>query len=155
MCYAVYISTDSPENMAERNSDLVRFERITDADSDRCTDLLDFPNKWYIGSQSICSCTFRQLSATELGFGEPEDWYEEEQDDLDATGELYRTLNHILCSGYQLDLVDRWEGSQPEDITILDVSLDDVSERAFRMFEDYKFSLKKKYTQPVAAPDSE
>ena len=155
MCYAVYISTDSPKNLAEHNSELVRFKKITVSDSDPCIALLDFPNKWYVGSLSVCSCTFRHLMAPELGFGEPEDWYEEEQDELDATRELYRILSDILCSGHQLDLVDRWEGTQPEGITTLDVSLDDVSERAFRMFVDHRFRLKKEKSQPLAPPDSE
>jgi hypothetical protein len=149
MCYAVYISTDSPINLSERNSDLVRFEKLTDRDSDPCISLLEFPNKWYVGSKSGCSCTFRHLhsSSVELGFSEPVDWYAEEQDDLDATRELYEALHDIVSSGYRLDLVDRWEGSRPEDITVLDISLDDVPATAFRMFEDHKFRLTKRSTQ--------
>ena len=116
MCYAVYISTDSQMNLVERNSELVRFERVTDPDSDPCIALLDFPNKWYVGSKSGCGCTFRHLhtSAVELGFSEPVDWYEEEQDELDATREFYVMLSDILSSGYHVDLVDHWEGTQPE-----------------------------------------
>lgn len=143
------MSTDSPMDLAERNSDLVRFEKVTDPDSDPCISLLEFPNKWYVGSKSGCSCTFRHLhsSSVGLGFSEPVDWYEEQQDDLDATCELYGTLNEFLSSGYHLDLVDRWEGSGPEDITVLDVSLDHVPATAFRMFEDHKFRLTKSATQ--------
>jgi hypothetical protein len=148
MCYRVYISTDSPRNLAESNSELVRSEKVTDPNSDLCISLLEFPNKWYVGSKSGCSCTFRHLhpASIELGFSEPEDWYKEEKDEIDATRELYGTLSDILSSGHQLDLVDRWEGSQPGDITTLDVSLDKVSERAFRMFENHKFRLKKEKT---------
>lgn len=143
MCYGVYISTDSTEDLSKRNSELVRFEKVTDPNADPCTQLLDFPHKWYVGSKSGCSCTFRHLKSVELGFGEPEDWYKEEQDDREATRELYRTLASLVSSGHEVDLVDRWEGTQPEDITTLDVSLDDVSESAFRMFEDHKFRFKK------------
>jgi hypothetical protein len=154
MCYGVYISTDSPKNLAESNSELVRFEKVTDPNSDPCISLLEFPNKWYVGSKSGCSCTFRHLhpASVKLGFSKPEDWYKEEQDELDATRELYGTLSNILSSGYQLDLVDRWEGSQPGDVTTLDVSLDKVPERAFRMFEDHKFRLKatERPQQPIA-----
>ena len=148
MCYGVYISTDSPENLAERNSDLVRFEKVTDPSADPCIGLLDFPNQWYVGSKSECSCTFRHLCSVELEFGEPEDWYPEEQDEIDATKQLYSVLTSLLSSQYNVDLADRWEGTQPEDITTLDVSLDYVSEKAFRMFEDHKFRLKKEKTQP-------
>ena len=149
MCYAVYISTDSPMNLAERNSDLVRFEKVTDPHFDPCVSLLEFPHKWYVGSKSGCSCTFRHLhtSAVGLGFSEPLDWYEEDQDDLDATRELYGVLHHIVSSGHYLDLVDRWEGSRSEDITVLDVSLDEVPETAFRIFEDHKFRLTKQASQ--------
>lgn len=149
MCNAVYISTDSAEELGKRSSDLVRFERVTDMGSDPCISLLDFPNKWYVGSRSGCSCTFRHLlpESLELGFHEPESWFKEEQDEIDATCELYRTLEHILSAGHRLDLVDRWEGSTPDDITTIDVSLDDVSEREFTLFEDHKFRLMKGQTQ--------
>ena len=33
----------------------------------------------------------------------------------------------VLTSDHQVDLVDRWEGSAPEDITTIDASLDEVS----------------------------
>jgi len=145
MCYAVHISTNSPENLVDRNSELVRFEKVTDADSDTCIPLLDFPNKWHVGSKSVCSCTFRHLdsSAFDLGFSEPEDWYEEDQDDILATRKLYGTLSDILSSGYLVDIIDRWEGTQVQDIKTIDVSLDEVSERRFRLFEGFKFRLKK------------
>jgi hypothetical protein len=84
----------------------------------------------------------------DLGFSEPVDWYKEGQDELDATRELYRVLSDLVRSGHELDLVDRWEGSKPEDIMTIDVALDDVSERAFRMFEDHKFRITKEKTQP-------
>jgi len=48
----------------------------------------------------------------------------------------------MLCAtGYKLDLLDRWEGAQPEDIVVLDISLDEVSEAEFRMFENHRFRL--------------
>lgn len=88
MCYSVYISTDSPEDLSGRNSELIRFEKVTDSNGDPCATLLDFSNQWYIGSRAGCSCAFRHLTAPELGFSDPVDWYEEQQDDLEATAEL-------------------------------------------------------------------
>ena len=147
MCYRVYISTDSSRDLTNLNSELVRFERVTTPDADPCTGLLDFVNQWYVGSKTGCSCTFRHLhSADELGFGEPEDWLPEEKDEIDATKELYAVLASILSSGHQVDLIDRWEGAQPDEIKILDVSLDKISKAAFRMFENYKFRLSKEKT---------
>jgi hypothetical protein len=149
MCYGVYISTDYPADLAKRNSERVRFARVTDPNSDPCTAVLEFPHRWYVGSKSGCSCTFRHLhpSSAELGFAEPVGWFPEEQDEIDATQELYRTLRDILSSGYQLDLVDRWEGSQPADITVLEVSLEEISEREFRMIENHKFRLRRSESQ--------
>ena len=79
----------------------------------------------------------------ELGFREPEEWYKEEQDELDATRELYAHLTSLLAAGHDVDLIDRWEGAGSDDITTLDVSLDEVSQGAFRLFENHKFRLKK------------
>ncbi|MBI5583345.1 MAG: hypothetical protein HY892_05950 [Deltaproteobacteria bacterium] len=153
MCYLVYLSTDSPKDLTERNSDLVRFEKVTEGHFDPGLALLAFPNQWYVGSKSGCSCTFRHLhpSSIALGFSEPEDWYPEGRDELDATRELYAALSEILSSGARLDLLDRWEGSQPEDITTLVVSFDQVSPGAFRLFESHKFILEKdEVSDPVS-----
>jgi hypothetical protein len=143
MCYGVYVSTDCGKDLSAGNSELVRFEKVGDTGVEPCIRLLFYPNRWYVGSKSGCSCTFRHLHSVELGFGKPVDWYEEEQDQLHATAELYHTLESLLLSGCQVDLLDRWEGAEPDDIKTLDVSLDDVSEQAFRMFENHKFRLTK------------
>jgi len=131
-------------DLAGHNSDLVLFEKLADSDPDPCIGLLDFANKWYVGSKSGCSCTFRFLhhASVDLGFSEPVDWYQEEQDELDATRAFYRTLKGLLSAGHRVDLVSRWEGAQPGDITTLDVSLEDIPENAFRFFEDYKFRFR-------------
>jgi hypothetical protein len=151
MCYAVYVSTDCDKDLSTGNSELVRFERVGDPGADPCISLLSYPNRWYVGSKSGCSCMFRHLHSVDLGFGEPVDWYKEEQDELSATAELYRALEPLLLSGRQVDLLDRWEGAKPDDIKILDVSLDDVSEQAFRMFENQMFRLTKgKNKEPTA-----
>jgi hypothetical protein len=141
MCYAVYISTDSPEDLRLRNSDLVRFEAVDGTKEDPCIALLEHANRWYVGSKSKCSCAFRHLMSIDLGFREPEEWYKEEQDELDATRELYADLTALLSAGHAVDLIDGWEGARPDDIKTLEVSLDEVSQRAFRLFENHKFRL--------------
>ncbi len=141
MCYEVYISTDSQEDLTTRNTELLRFKKIVNPRSDSAIRLLDFPNHWYVGSKSECSCTFRHLYSIELGFGEPVDWHQEEQDAIDATRELYATLTFLLSSGYGGDLLDVWHDTPSAAITTLDVSLSEVSEKAFRLFENHKFRL--------------
>ncbi len=143
MCYSVYISTDAPDDLTAHNSENVRFERLSASNNDPTTRLLEFPYKWYIGSKAGCSCSFRHLMSIELGFSEPVDWYKEDQDDIDATRELHSILFKILISGYDIDLVDSWQGAQPKDIKTLDVSLSDITLTAFRLFENYKFKLKR------------
>ena len=144
MCYSVYISTDSAESLDKNNSDSVRCEKLTGMNDDACTVLLEFPYRWYIGSKTGCSCSFRHLLSVELGFSDPVDWYEEDQDDIDATLELYSILSKLLSAGYKVDLIDLWQGVKPDDITTINVSLDDVSSTAFRMFENHRFRLMKK-----------
>ena len=150
MCYSVYMSSDSPEDLSARNSELVRFEKVTDLSIDPCARLLDFSHRWYVGSKSGCSCTFRHLPSSDLGFAEPVDWYPEEEPALAATDELYSVLSSLLSSEYRVDLVDLWESPEPESVTTLDVSLDEVSATEFRLFENHKFILHKTKLQSSA-----
>ena len=141
MCYSLYVSTDSSEDLSQRNSDLLRFERLV-ADSTAPYDaLLDFPNKWYVGSESHCSCTFRHLHSVELGFGEPVDWYPEEQNEIEGTRWLYGVLAELVAAGCRVDLVDIWEGAAVDHVITLNVTLSAVSPVAFRLFENHKFRL--------------
>jgi hypothetical protein len=139
MCYAVYLSTNSSIALTSDNADLVRFESITDETVDPIMGVLAFANKWYVSSRSGCSCTFRHLMSIELGFSEPVSWYHEGQDHIEATKMLYDVISKLLFSGYNLDCIDRWEGAKPDDIKTLVISLDDVSQKAFRLFENHRF----------------
>lgn len=144
MCYCAFISTDSGENLSKRNSELVKFGKVEDADIEFCRKMLDYSNYWFVGSKSGCSCTFRYFAeGNEMCFGKPVDWYKEEQDEIDATKELYNTLDYLLSAGNKVDLVNKWVDTKTEDIKTIDVSLNEVSEAEFRMFENYKFRVKK------------
>jgi hypothetical protein len=103
MCYGVYISTDSKQDLTSYNTDLLRFEKVADPGSDPCISLLEYASRWYVGSKSGCSCTFRHLMSIDLGFSEPVDWYKEDQEELDATVELYAALDSLLTSGHQVE----------------------------------------------------
>jgi hypothetical protein len=143
MCFSLYISTDSPEDLRSCTTELVRFQKAEDYEykATEFISILQFPNRWFVGSKSGCSCTFRHLhcSAVDLGFGAPEGWYEEGQDNLDATQQLYQVIHNLLRSGFRLDCIDHWAGAEPKDITVLPVSLQAVSKEAFRLFENYRF----------------
>lgn len=139
MCYALYLSTDSQKDLTKHNSDLVRFEPISNDDENHFTMLLKNRNKWYVGSKSGCSCTFRHLKSIELGFGEPEDWYREDQDEIDATKELFHLIEQLIFCEDQVDCISIWEGSDPEDVVKMDVQLSLLSEVSFRFFENRHF----------------
>jgi hypothetical protein len=138
MCYLLYLSTTSHEDLTGHNSGLISFQRLEINDDLRLS-ILRNQEKWFVGSKSGCSCTFRHLSAVDLGFGEPQDWYFEEADPLLATAELYRVIARLAASGHQVDCLDLWEGAAETDIKTARVNLHAVSEKAFRLFENYHF----------------
>jgi len=143
MCYTVYLSTNSPEDLTNQNTELVTFEKYNDEESEPVTKLLGNPNKWYVGSRAGCSCTFRHLTSYDLGFGEPVDWYKEGQDDINATLNLYDVIHLLVSAGYEVDLIDKWEGANPKSFKLLEVSLKKVPPKAFRLYENHRFIINK------------
>ena len=141
MCYTVYLSTNSNEDLTAENTDLLRFKKLDDSRNMSIQELLVFPNRWHVGSKSICSCTFRHLSSIDLGFGEPEDWYPEEQDELDAAKLFYKVVYRLFSSNFKTDCIDFWEGAESKEIRQIQVSFDKVTEPAFRFFENYRFEF--------------
>ena len=137
MCYAVYLSTTSKDDLTKFNSDLVRLERAKTEEEDASA--LLYPQRWYVGSKSGCSCTFRHLTSTELGFGEPVDWAPEEEDEILATAELYRVIRRIISEEHSVDLLNLWVGMERGEITTMDVDFNSIPEKAFRLFENHHF----------------
>lgn len=137
MCYSVYLSTDSDKDLAEKTSDCVRFERV--ANDAPAVSLLDYEHKWYVGSKSGCSCTFRHLYSIELGFGEPVEWCGEEEDEIAATLAFIKTVREIIDGGGKVDCIDTWHGAGKDDILQIKVDLDDVKDNQFRFFENHHF----------------
>lgn len=138
MCYQLYLSTSSTENLSQYNSDWISFGNSDHLD-DRYTAIVENERKWYVGSKSGCSCTFRHLAGGDLNFDEPQDWLPEEQDELKATAELYRVIASLVQGGEKVDCLDLWPGAEPAKIKTMSVNLSVVPEKAFRLFEDYHF----------------
>jgi hypothetical protein len=136
MCYLVYLSTDSAEDLLRRNSEWVRFRPVKEADRPHDT-LLKNPNKWYVGSKSGCSCAFRHLYDEDprVDFREPEDWSPEEEDAVKATIELYRVIAALRAGGHQVDCLDLWCDTPLDQIREKMVNLNTVPEKAFRLLE--------------------
>jgi hypothetical protein len=144
MCYMVYISTDCADDLSAKTSDLVRFGKPSIEKQSPCPKLLKHEHKWFVGSKSGCSCTFRHLcrESVEIGFGEPQDWFPEEAEAIDATKRLYAILKDIVQRGCQVELLDSWSGDEDKDALPLDVSLSVVPADHFRMFEGHLFTLR-------------
>ena len=145
MCYTLYLSTSSPEDLTKYNSDLIIFKRL-DGEDNEYSSMLKNQEKWYVGSKSGCSCTFRHLASIELGFDEPQDWYPEDDDDLKATTDLFRVIARLVSQGNQVDCLDTWEGAVRDEIKAKIVNLNAVSEKTFRLFENYHFVFEQKDT---------
>ena len=139
MCYAIYLSTDTNQDLSLENSDLIHFERRTVEEPFRS--MLLYGQQWYVGSKSGCSCTFRHLYSVDLGFGEPVDWYPEDEDEIAATLLFVNVVRSIIKRGHKVDCIDAWYGATKEEIIEKQVNLDELNDAQFRFFENYHFSF--------------
>ena len=137
MCYSVYLSTDSEEDLARESTELVRFEKLLNGDP--VMSLLEHENRWHVGSKSGCGCTFRHLASIELGFGAPVDWYPEEDDEIKATLSFQTVVRRMVREGHRVDCIDAWSGAGPMDIVVKEVELEALADVEFRFFENHHF----------------
>jgi len=101
---------------------------------------LGFKNKWYIGSIYGCGCGFRHGNIG-LGFSEPEDWYPEEDSDLNATHQVIAVIRELVEKGERVDCVDAWAHGQTEAEPLLgdiETNLAAVKNTSFRFFENHR-----------------
>ena len=137
MCYVVFLSTTCPDDLSEHNSALLRFER--ELGNEASIGLLENPNRWRVESRSGCGCGFRHLTAPELGFSTPADWYPEEAEDIAATGEFFAVVTALTAAGGNVDCVDAWSGTKVEDIRGMEVTVASLQPGEFRFFENHHF----------------
>jgi hypothetical protein len=143
MCYVVFLSTTSPEDLSVRDTELMRFER--ELGNEPAIALLENPHRWYVGSQGpkgCCSCHFRHLVSPELGFGVPEDWYPENSEDIEATGEFFAVIRKLIDDHETVDRVDAWTQTMATDICRREVSVSNLQRGEFRFFENHHFIFK-------------
>ena len=141
MCYMLLLSTDSPEDLSANNDSHIAFSRELPGLPEET--MLTYPHKWFVGSRHGCSCGFRHLyvGSVELGFGEPVDWYEEENEDIEATLRFVRIINGLLQSGAGVECIDAWryEDKPPQLSGTIEVDLSEITDRAFRFYENHRF----------------
>ena len=145
MCYAVYLSTDSAEDLSVHNSKLLHLSREPKP-SPRIpgVDRLRYDHIWHVGTVSGCSCTLRHSTATNSEFVEPSEWeYEDEWESIAATHELYELITYLKSHGYRIDCLNTWEGerypNESQAISLYRIKLTDVSKTHFRLFEYHHF----------------
>jgi len=141
MCYFLYISTNSDHDLAINNNEFIKFEKVQGNDEELPIEILSYQYIWYVGSASGCSCSFRHLMTPDLGFSEPVDWYEEGEEEIEATKKLYDILKKEVEKGKQVEIVDKWTQTELKDIKEMEVSLSSVNRNKFRFIENYKFIL--------------
>ncbi|WP_220814208.1 hypothetical protein [Pseudomonas paralcaligenes] len=106
MCYMTVISTTSEVDLTLLNTPLMQFSRSISGVPE--AELLQYPQKWFLGSKDGCSCDFRHLDrgSADLGFSQPVDWWPEDQEDIDATLQVLEVFRSILAGGHDLDCID-------------------------------------------------
>ena len=139
MCYRVFLSTTSGLDLALHNTNLLRFAKLTDDLDEPVTKHLAFPHRWYVGSESDCSCTFRHAMYVDQGFEVPQDWCPEQVDAIDGTCEMYDVVASLLHGGARVDLIDFWDHSAEEIIEDLTLFSKDINRATFRLFENCRF----------------
>ncbi len=145
MCYILYLSTDSEEDLSLLPHDHYMISRLPvdweeDSDAIAC---LGYPNKWLMdGQYGGCSCHFRHLGEESMmRFGPPEDWCPEDADDVGATIGAFQLFSRLTGEGHGVDVVDVWSGKPREKVHELEISVGEMPDEDFRFFENYKFNF--------------
>lgn len=145
MCNMCIISTSSELDLRQFNSSQVVFSQdMPDVPEEK---FLKYEYKWYLGSSDGCSCRFRHLmdvNFPDLGFADPEDWFPEEQEDIDATLQLVKIFKTILSTGVRIDCIDAWaNASTAEPLITGNVVVDfaEIPDTSFRFIENYHHEL--------------
>jgi hypothetical protein len=139
MCYALILSTTSSEDLSQYNREEIRFNQAVPEHLP--VDRLLYPSKWYVGSRTGCSCAFRHLYEPDLGFGVPENWFPEEESDIQATQIFVRFVRSLLAKGESVDCTDAWDGKSEMPFARLTVNLSQIRDEEFRFIENHHFDF--------------
>jgi hypothetical protein len=133
MCYAVFLSTTSAEDLSKHDFDAVSFvgEASTQEMDRPYLARLHYPSKYFVSTYGGCSCHFRHAEERDELFEPPVDWEPEDPEDVEATGKLYELLVQMVSSGHRVDLIDVWNDDEVTEE--VGVSLSAVPKEAFRL----------------------
>jgi hypothetical protein len=138
VCYLVYFSTTSSEDLTAVVSPHFHVRHTDDAVAAR----LAHPQRYFLECRfGGCSCHFRHADA-DLGFGEPEEWYSEDEDDLEPTAAFYDLLLKLRRDGHEVDLFSIFEGTPVDELSEIRVDLAGIKRSEFRFLTDTHVSLR-------------
>src|SRR6266511_2601748 len=139
MCYELILSTTSSANLSQFNSEEIGFDKNI---PDRLPlNHLLYANKWYVGSRTGCSCSFRHLYGHDFDFDSPEDWFPEEKSDIEATLTFIRLVRSLILKGEKVDCIDVWEGNHADHSHLMFLYLSHFRYEDFRFFENHNFDF--------------
>ena len=144
VCYFTVLSTTSDADLSLADTPLLRFDAaLPGVPEER---YLQFAHRWLVRSRSGCSCQLRHLAGPteDFGFCEPEDWFPEEAEDVEATRQFAAIIGDLVRRGERVDCVDAW-GHPGRELAPLagdvEVDLSVVAAASFRFFENQRFSF--------------
>lgn len=146
MCFTVFVSTDSPEDLSQLAPGHFRFRPLL-ADEVVATDgLLAYAQRWHVsGRHGGCSCHLRhQLERNIEGqglFHEPFEWAPEDESSVVDTAAIYDVFKSLASNGANVDVVDLWNGEYRDGFDTITVSLSDVSSEQFQFVENRRFLI--------------
>lgn len=114
MCDYIVISTDSPENLELLAHHSAYFSKDMHH-LEPALSMLKHEHKYRLYEKvSRCGCGFRTLDPN-LGFIEPQDWLEEDKEELENTYFAYDNIKRLLQQGFEVDCIAIWTTQQPDD----------------------------------------
>ena len=144
MCNSIIVSTTSGQNLSALPTDLFQFRPPTEDDQTFARQYLKYPHIWYLsGRDGGCSCHFRHLLAesSDLGFRGPEEWWDEDTDEVESTQAVYDTFKSLVESNERVDLINAWNDKMTENWQSIEISLTVVTRESFRFFENFRFEI--------------
>ena len=142
VCYLTLLSTTSDADLSLADTPLLRFDAALPGVPEERH--LQFAHRWHVRSASGCSCQLRHLMTPteDFGFCEPEDWFPEDPQDVEATRNFAKIMRDLVGRGARVDCVDAWAhgGAEPAPLAgDIEVNLCEVPAESFRFFENWRF----------------
>lgn len=150
MCNFILLSCDANIDLKQYERDFIRLEILTEDDLVKNPEstYLSYPYKWLLTSKATpgCACGFRHVIHIyhDMGFGVPEDWQEEDDEDIAATKEFYLMVKDLNKQGIKVDSFDLFDHNEGKTNSLgkMEINTSHLDAEAFRFFEQMVFDYK-------------